>query len=129
VNAHALLRAALDTLVAGGYHPNTFPQEDRAPTWPAIRGTIITAQAFTDQCGDDAGETDDETVQLDVVAVEYDEMKALAGDGGTVRLALLSMQPPAFRAGYFETFDRETKTHRGVLTYVFKPSSDEPGSP
>jgi hypothetical protein len=126
VSVHSVLHVALDGLVVGGYHPNRFPQEDRAPTWPAIRGTIVTAQTFTDQCGDDAGETDDVTVQLDVVAVDYDEMAALAGKDGSVRLALLGL---AFRAGYFETFDRETKTHRGVLTYVFKPSSDEPGSP
>jgi hypothetical protein len=128
VNIHAVLRTALGSLAAGGYHPNVFPQEDRAPTWPAIRGTLVNTEQFPDQCGTDAGESDDLDVQLDVVSLDYDEMYALAGDGGAVRLALLEIEPRSLRQGYFETFDRETKTHRGVLTYRFFQSS-RAGSP
>lgn len=130
MNVHAVLNAALDGLVAGGYHPNTFPQEDTAPTWPAIRGTVVSAAPFPDQCGTDDGETDAIDVQLDVVAEGYDAMQALAGSGGTVRDALALITPECLRTGYFETFDAETKTHRGVLTYRFGASSDDgSGSP
>lgn len=128
MNVHAVLYAALGPLVGNRYHPNTFPQEDGAPTWPAIRGTVVTATPFPDQCGTDDGETDEVEVQLDVVAEAYDQMYALAGPGGTVRAALAMTAPVGLRTGYSETFDTETKTHRGVLTYRFGESSGV-GSP
>lgn len=126
LGVHETIFAAVSSLVGLRYYPNTFPQERRTPHWPAIRGTIISGTPFADQCGEDLGDTDDTTVQLDVVSPDYDEMAALAGIGGTVRAALLDTDPPCTRLSYFETFDSDTKTHRGVLEYVFQPSS-EPG--
>lgn len=117
---HALLYATLGPLVEGRYYPNNFPQEDTAPTWPAIRGTLVTAQAFTALCGDDDGESDTPEIQLDVVAIDYDQAAALAA---AVRSALVGTDPPSERTGQFETFDRDTKTHRVVLSYRFHPSS------
>lgn len=123
MNVGATIKDVLDGLVAGRVYASTFPQEPAAPTWPAIRFTVVSASVFADQCGSDDEATDDVQVQLDVVALTYDAMKALR-----LRVidAMRDCAVPAVRqAGGFETFDAVTKTHRAVIDYVFQPSSSE----
>ena len=123
MNVGATIKDVLDGLVAGRVYASTFPQEPNAPTWPAIRFTVVGAAVFADQCGSDDEATDDVQVQIDVVALTYDAMKALR-----LRVidAMRDCATPAVRQpGGFETFDATTKTHRAVLDYVFQPSSSE----
>jgi hypothetical protein len=123
MNVGAQIKDVLDGLVSGRVYASTFPQEPNAPTWPAIRFTIITSTVFADQCGSDDEASDDVQVQIDVVAQTFDAMRALR-----LRVidAMKDTDTPAVRqSGGFETFDSTTKTHRAVLDYVFQPSSSE----
>lgn len=122
MNVGATIKDVLDGLVAGRVYASTFPQEPNAPTWPAIRFTVVGDTVFADQCGSDDEESDDVQVQIDVVAQTYDAMKALR-----LRVidAMRDCAVPAVRQGGFETFDPATKTHRAVIDYVFQPSSSE----
>ena len=115
------LKALLAGLVAGRVYASTFPQEPKRPTWPSIRFTVISADAFADQCGSADTLTDDVRVQLDVVDEDYDAMLRLKAQ---VIAALAATPTPSRRdLGGFETFDAATKTHRSVLDYVFHPST------
>jgi hypothetical protein len=114
-----VLKTALGSLVDGRVHALTFPQLS-APVWPAIRFTVVADTPFADQCGSEDEETDDIRVQLDVVALAYDDMKTLKS---AVIAAMANTTPGAERVGGFETFDDDTKTNRAVIEYVFHPSS------
>ena len=119
--------SALKGLVGNRCFPNTFMQQDRLPSWPAIRYTVIGSDPTPDIMGTADVLLDDVRVQIDVVDLTY---------GGAVVLrdrviaAMSTLTPPAVRQpSGFETFDAETKTHRVVLEYVFYPSSALTGSP
>lgn len=121
MNVHDALLAALGSLVGGRYWPNRFPQEVGNPTWPAIRGTVVSGDNEVDQCG--AGEFDEEDlrVQLDVVGESYDATEALNREVAST-LAALS---PAFirQPGRFETWDAEAKVHRFTTDYLLQQST------
>lgn len=119
MNVGDVLKATLGSLVGNRVHALTFPQ-DRAPVWPAIRFSIVADTPFADQCGSEDEATDDVRVQLDVVALAYDDMKTLKS---AVIAAMANTTPGCERVGGFETFDDETKTNRAVVEYVFHPSS------
>ncbi len=123
-------------LVFDRCYPSTFPQVAVAtpgttaatidsPIWPAIRYTIISGFNGADICGTDTVDTDDTRVQIDVVAKGYGAMVTLRDQ---VIAALQTTFPPCTRDGYFETYDADTKTHRGVLDFVFYASAGG-GSP
>jgi hypothetical protein len=111
----------LGPLVAGRVYASVFPQEDTAPTWPAIRFTVVADTPFPDQCGSEDTDSDDTRVQIDIVADGYDEVLALKA---AAIAALATSTPAALREpGGFETYDADTRTHRAVLDYTFQPSS------
>lgn len=127
----------LSPLVAGGRcTPSRFRQEAigapgttvpglSAPSWPAIRYTIISGFNVPTICGTDTVDTDDTRVQVDVVDLTYGGMVTLRD---SVINAFANTTPPCTRDNYFETWDAETKTHRGVLDFVFYASTGS-GSP
>lgn len=118
---HGVIRSIIGSLVSQRYYPNKFPQEKTAPTWPAIRGTIVGRENELDQCG--AGELDEENVrvQLDFCALTYDEVSQ------TFALActLLAAASPAWirQPGGFEDWDAEAKVHRITRDWVLYQSS------
>lgn len=127
---------ALQSLVNGRCYPNQFPQELISPpststgalnypTWPAIRYQQIGAVNPPTIDGTDTEDTDDTTVQIDVVARTYGAMKSLVT---SVIAALEITDPPCTRDFYLEEYDEETKTHRGILRYTFYGSTPA-GSP
>jgi hypothetical protein len=131
-----VVREALRGLVNDHCYPSRFPQEAIAspgtttavlnePTWPAIRYTLVNAQNDATHCGTDGRDTDNTTVQIDVVAKTYGAMSTLVDE---VINALMVVEPPCLRDGYIEVWDAETKTHRGILTYTFFASTGG-GSP
>lgn len=118
---HDTIRALIGSLVAGRYYPNKFPQETGAPTWPAIRGTVVSRDNAIDQCG--AGEEHEEDIrlQLDICADTYNEADALFK---AVSLALAAADPAWIRQpGGFETPDLEAKVHRFSRDWVLYQSS------
>ncbi len=132
-----VIYTALQSLVSGRCYPSRFPQDASgapgtsaptlsAPQWPAIRYTIVDAQNEPTICGTDSVETDDTRVQIDVVALTHGAMLTIRDQ---VIAALLSTDPPGYRENYFETWDAETKTHRGILLFSFFASSAAGGSP
>lgn len=132
-----VIYSALQGLVNGRCNPSRIPQDAvgapgtsapalSAPVWPAIRYTIIDAQNEPTICGTDGVDTDDTRVQIDVIALTYGAMITLRD---SVIAALANSDPPSFRDNYFETWDAETKTHRGILIFVFNASSAAGGSP
>lgn len=123
--------SALRSLVTDRCYPVVFPQElidppkirdvsKPYPTWPAIRYSLIGADNVDTICGTDVEDTDNSQYQIDFVAVTYDEMKGLVTSGIA---ALMTTSPPCSRDFYFEDFDEETKTFRGILRITFYPSS------
>jgi hypothetical protein len=132
-----VLFTALRSLVSDRCYPSRFPQEDVAapgtvapalssPTWPAIRCTVVDAEADPTICGTDTVDADNTTVQIDVVAQTHGAMITLRDQ---VIAALQSSDPPSTREGYLELWDAETKTHRGILTYQFHASTPGGVSP
>lgn len=129
--------AALGPLVSNRCYPIQFPQElieppknrpsgQSYPTWPAIRWYIIFGDNVDTICGTDTEDTDDTEVQFDVVAKTYTEMFSLRS---SVIAALQSVTPPCSRTFLQDDYDEETKTYRGILRYVFHPSSSNGTSP
>jgi hypothetical protein len=137
MNVGAVIRTALRSLVNDRCYPNAFPQEDIAvpgttvqatnkPTWPAIRYTLTDAQTDPTVYGTDTVDSDNSTVQIDVVALTYGAMISLRDQ---VIVAMMTTDPPCTREGYTELKDAETKTHRGILTYQFHASTPGGVSP
>ena len=118
---HDTIRTAVTALVGGRYYPNRFPQEPAAPTWPAIRGTIVSRENDAAIC--DAGDrnTDSVRVQIDVCAETYDATDTLFS-GVCTALAATS---PAFirQPGAFDTWDADARVHRVVCDFVIHQSS------
>jgi hypothetical protein len=128
MNAHAIVRAAIASLVGGRYYPNKFPQESGAPTWPAIRGTVVTRNNAASLCGSGDEADDDVQVQLDICVSDekggYDAAFALRSQVRTLLEALTD--PPCVRQpGGFETWDADAKVHRMTEDWVFHPSTDD----
>lgn len=119
-----LIYQLLRGLVADRCYPLQFPQPggNAAPTWPAIRYTVISAEPAASLCGTNDGTSDDVTVRIDVVATTYSAMQTLRDQ---VIAAVVNTDPPSARQpGGFESYDAETKTHRTVLEYLFQQSTE-----
>jgi len=116
-----VLYQELRALVADRAYPNTFPQGDALPVWPALRYTIVSNDVAGSLCGTNNEDTDDVRVQVDIVATTYSGMRLLKSQ---VLTTLEETDPPCSRQpGGFETYDAETKTHRAVVDYLFQQSS------
>lgn len=105
--------------------PGTVPSTPNKPTWPAIRYQEISAFNPPDVKGTGDEDTDDTTIQIDVVAAHRGTMRTLMAQ---VIATLKDTDPPCTRDFKAEEFDPETKTHRGILRYTFY-SSTPTGSP
>ncbi len=116
---HATLKAALGTLVGGRYYPVKFPQETGAPTWPAIRGTIVSFDNQADQCDAGTEEDEDPRVQLDICARTHDEAKALRTQVLIALAAVAWIKQP----GGGEGWDAEAKVHRFREDFVLYQST------
>jgi hypothetical protein len=118
---HDAVRTAVAGLVDGRYYPTKFPQESTAPTWPAMRGTMVSGDNAIDQCG--AGELDEEDLrlQLDVCATSYDQAAALFASACTA----LAVTTPAWirQPGRFEGWDAEARVHRFTADFMLYQSS------
>jgi hypothetical protein len=112
------LEALLKPLVGNRVTANTFAQVV-TPIWPAIRYTFSNTP-LVDSLGDGDDETSERSVQLDVVAVNDSQARALRL---SVMAAMRTFDPPAILDNDFSTFDDETKTHRKILQYTFHGST------
>lgn len=111
--------AALEPLVAGRCYPLAFPQS-RTPIWPAIRYTLVAMTPGAALCGDGGEESAEHRVQLDLVTLTYDDMRAL---GTAVFAVMRAIEPPAILQTYAEEVDPETGTFRSIVDYLLYPSS------
>jgi hypothetical protein len=114
------LHAVLSPLVAGRVWPVMFPQSP-LPTWPAIRYTPVGGTVYPDACGSGDGSADDVRVQIDCVAITYQEARDL---NQQVRTLLMDFVPPAVADGppIFD-FDPELRVHRAIQDFTLYPSS------
>lgn len=119
----SVVASACKGLFDDRFYPNTFNQKDGGlPRWPAGRYTVIDSVASPTVCGTDDESTDDTRVQIDVVASTLAECKDLVT---SVIAALAMSDPPCVRdSGPNYLFDKETRTHRAVIDFVFHPSSE-----
>lgn len=118
---HATLRAALGPLVVGRYYANKFPQETTAPTWPAIRGTIVSFDNQIDQCGAGTQDDEDVRVQIDICATTHSACLTLRGQ---VLTTLAGLTDPWIRQpGGGEGWDAEAKVHRYREDFVLYQST------
>lgn len=114
-----LLFGALKSLVGNRVAPVIFPQPPAVPTWPAIRYSID-ANPIIDICGDGDDSTADVSVQLDVVAKEFAQVRSLRLQ---VLSAMRTFAPPATLQFSTGEYDEETKTFREILRYNIHGSS------
>lgn len=119
---HDVFRTALGSLVSQRYYPNKFPQEAGAPTWPAIRGTIISRENDPDQCDGGDFDTDTVRVQLDVVATTYEAAEDLMRAVDAALTAVVSV-PIVRQPGGFETWDADARVHRLTADWLVMQSS------
>lgn len=121
MNYHTTMRTLIGSLVSGRYYPNKFPQETGAPTWPAIRGTVVSSDNAVDQCGAGGQDEEDVSIQIDVCATTYEACAALFAQ---VCTALAAASPSWIRQpGGFETWDAEAKVHRITRDWVLQQST------
>lgn len=124
MSATTELVRALETVLPARVYPLTFPQPPRADRpgalWPACKYQQVGASIYADQCGQDAGETDDTSFQVDVAAAGVDELRALVVQ---IRLALAGTVPPCTVDDVSYGYEPTTKTPRASLDVTFYPSS------
>jgi hypothetical protein len=115
------LFSALKSFVGNRMRPNAFPQPPVIPTWPAIRYTVIDSIPVVDVCGDGDDETATPRVQLDIVAITYEQARSVRLQ---VMNAMRSFDPPAIlETSSSGGFDPVTNTHSERLDYTFHGSS------
>lgn len=115
----------LKSLVGNRVAPVIFRQPTQTPTWPAIRYTFTSVVPVQDLCGDGDDSTADVRVQLDVVALSYEQVRALRLQ---VMAAMEGFSPPATLEYSNEDYDGESRTYREILQYSIHGSSTS-GSP
>ena len=112
--------AALAPLVANRVYASTFPQKPEVPITPAILFTFISDTPIQDICGDDAENTSDTRVQVDVYSTDFDSARALRLQ---VLAAMAAVTPPTRNEGGFSTYEPELKLHRCSMDFIHSPSS------
>jgi len=121
MNVPETIFTALRSLVSDRVYPNTFPQSPIVPVWPAIRYSLVSGDNFPNACGSSDEDEDDLTVNLDIVAESWTDMRLVKAS--VITALQLVVDPPCIRQpGGFETFDGETRTHRARVTYLFQQS-------
>lgn len=129
--------AALRGLVNDRVYPVQFPQElidppktvvfgVPYPTWPAIRYQELSGDSGNSICGTNSEATDTTQIQIDVVAVSWQEMRTLVS---SVISALQVTSPPCSRDFLMDDYDADLKVFRGILRYSFYASSPFGSSP
>ncbi len=114
---------ALKPLVSNRVYPNQFPQDPATPKWPAIRMQRIVTTPVVTVCGDGGDESADVLMQLDIVALNWNDVVILRGQVMAAMDAIPDPKP--VWSGEGSDFDVETKTHRVRLDYTFYPSSGD----
>ena len=118
MSVHDDVRMAIGGLVGERYYPSKFPQETGAPTWPAIRGTLLRDNAI-DQCGAGTDDDDDLHLQLDICALTYDACDMLRIDVCEAMAAAgWSRQP-----GSGDEWDAEARVHRWRIDFLLQLST------
>lgn len=121
-----ILFTTLGPLVNNRCYPLTFIQPDgQLPIWPAIRYTLLNGSDANDLCGSATVDTDDASVQIDLVARTHGAVVTLRDQ---VIAAMMTFALPATRQSNGQEFDEQTKTYRVTLEYLISPSSGS-GSP
>lgn len=121
IDHHATLKAALGPLVGGRYYPVKFPQESGAPSWPAIRGTIVSFDNQIDQCGAGTEDDEDPRMQIDICAPTKDAARLLRSD---VLAVLAALDDPWIKQpGGGEGWDAEAKVHRYREDFILYQST------
>lgn len=111
---------ALAPLVSSRVHSSTFPQQPAVPITPAILFTIVSETPVPDICGDDAANTADTRVQVDVYSASFDSARALRLQ---VLAAMALIDPPTRNEGGFSTYEPDLKLHRCSMDFMHYPSS------
>ncbi|WP_056668894.1 DUF3168 domain-containing protein [Rhizobacter sp. Root1221] len=121
----AAVVAALTPLVGGRVYARLFPQpiNAAAPTWPAIRITVIDAVPSESICGDGGEDTADYRLQLDVVTDAAKGGIELSQLRSQVLTAMRALGPEFIWAAENEFDEAATKTARVSLDYVVYLSS------
>lgn len=110
------------TGLTGGCHQDTFPQVPRIPVMPAIRFTLISLAPGVTICEDDAEETGDRRIQIDIVAADIATRRLIRAQ---VLTAMQTFVPPAILDGERRRFDPEVKAYTSSIDYLIYPSSEE----
>lgn len=118
---HDAIRTAIGSLVSSRYYATKFPQETGAPTWPAIRGTIVSRDNAIDQCGAGTDDDDDVLLQLDICAMTYDACYAL-------RIQVCAAMATAGwirQPGGGDEWDSEARVHRARVDFTLHQSTPQ----
>lgn len=118
------LFALLAPLVGDRVFRDTFGQPDDLPQWPAIRFQIFDSQSEQTICGSDTEDTDDVSVQIDIVASTGLQADAIASQ--VIELMFTFPIPAVRTAKRADPYDAPTKTFRASLDYLLSQSSDGP---
>lgn len=110
------------TGLSGGCHQDTFPQMPRIPVMPAIRFTVISLVPGVSICEDDAEETGDRRIQIDIVAADIATRRNIRAQVLTV---MKTFDPPAILDGERRSFEPEVKAYKSSIDFLIYPSSDE----
>jgi hypothetical protein len=105
-------------LVSGRAYPNTLPQTEGLPVYPAIRYINIGTEIDPDICGD--GNADNVRFQLDIIDNTYSGALMIRD---LVRTAMMAHTAPAVLEDSASDFDADTKAHRIRMDYVIYLSS------
>lgn len=116
------LVTALSAIAGGQIYQDTIPQSVRAKAGRILRFSVISIEPAADLCGDDAEETGDRRVQLDVIA---DSAQDRADFRAQVLQAMTSFDPPAIFDGEQRSYESDVKKYVSTIDYLFYPSSDE----
>lgn len=119
MSVHDDIRDIVGGLVGGRYYPTKFPQETGAPTWPALRGTLISRDTAIDQCGAGTDADDDMLVQMDVCALTYDACDALREQVCTAMAAAGWIRQPGAGDGW----DEDARVHRMRVDFLLQLST------
>lgn len=112
MSTEALVFDSLAPLVSGRVYPNTFPQPEENPVWPAIVYVIRQQSTNPDLCGADPD--DAITVELEVAATQNVEVDALSASAKRIlhNLGALIVESPQ------EDYEPVTRTHRERFAVV-----------
>ena len=119
MSVHDDIRAIVGSLVGNRYYATKFPQETGAPTWPAIRGTVVSRNNEIDQCGAGTDDDDDTLIQLDICALTYDACDTLR----VQVCAAMANEGWIRQPGASDGWDEDAKVHRMRVDFLLQLST------